>query len=244
MSKAVLRKLADIDSVCPPLHSVTDAFPILTKASVGVENIEFYLTEIHPGGEAEMEEHPISEHAYFMISGVGEAYIDGVKYIVNPSECLYIPPGLKHSIKPMGGQTIRFIFFMTPPRDSETAKANGNGQKTILRKLTEIDSVCPSKHSVTDTFPILTKTTVGVEHIEFFLTEIHPGGEAEEDVHPISEHAYFMISGVGEAYVDGEKFMVNPSECLYIPPGARHSIKPVGGQTIRFVVFMAPPRKM
>jgi len=52
-----------------------------------------------------------------------------------------------------------------------------------------------------------------------------------------------MISGVGEACVDGERFIVNPSECLSIPPGAAHSIKPIGGQSIRFLVFMAPPRQ-
>lgn len=243
MSKAVLRKLAEIDSVCPPLHHVTDAFPILTNASVGVEHVEFFLTEIHPGGEAETDIHPISEHAYFVISGVGESYVDGEKFIINPSECLYIPPNCKHSIKPVGGQTVRFLVFMTPPRNSETIKASGEGQKPVLRKLAEIDSVCPPLHHNTDAFPILTKASVGVEHVEFFLTEIHPGGEAETDVHPISEHAYFMVSGQGEAYVDGEKFIVGPSECLYIPPGAKHSIKPIGGQTIRFVVFMAPPRQ-
>jgi len=112
-----------------------------------------------------------------------------------------------------------------------------------LLKLAEIKSVCPPKHTNTDAFAIVTKNTVGAQHIEFFLTEIHPGGEAEEDVHPISEHAYFMISGTGEAIVDGKKFIVNPSECLYIPPGAKHGIKPIGGQTIRFIVFMAPPRQ-
>ena len=81
---------------------------------------------------------------------------------------------------------------------------------------------------------------MGAERVTISLTEIHPGGYAEETTHPGSEHCYFMISGVGEAYVEGKKFIVNPSECLYVPPGAKHSIKPIGGQTIRFLVFGTP----
>lgn len=116
--------------------------------------------------------------------------------------------------------------------------------KAILRRMKDIESSCPPKHTNTDAFVLCNKATVGCEHIEFFLSEIHPGGEAEEDVHPISEHAYFMISGRGLATVEGEEFIVEPSDCLYIPPGAKHGIKPIGGQTIRFVVWMAPPRQL
>lgn len=116
--------------------------------------------------------------------------------------------------------------------------------KAILRRMKDIDSICPPKHSNTDSFVLCNKATVGCEHIEFFCAEIHPGGEAEEDVHPSSEHGFFMISGVGKATVDGEEYIMEPGDCLYIPPGAKHGIKPIGGQTIRFAVFMAPPRQL
>jgi mannose-6-phosphate isomerase-like protein (cupin superfamily) len=115
--------------------------------------------------------------------------------------------------------------------------------KGKLLRMRDIKSVCPPKHSNTDAFALITKNTVGAQHVEFFLTEIHPGGEAEEDVHPISEHAYFMCSGRGLATVEGEEFIVEPGDCLYIPMGAKHGIKPIGGETIRFTVFMAPPRQ-
>jgi mannose-6-phosphate isomerase-like protein (cupin superfamily) len=112
-----------------------------------------------------------------------------------------------------------------------------------LIKLAELQSVCPPGHINTETLEIITKNTVGAEHIELFLSEMHPGGEAEESVHPFSEHGYFMISGVGEAVVEGKRFTLHPNECLYIPPGAKHGIKPVGKNTIRVIVFMSPPRE-
>ncbi len=110
-----------------------------------------------------------------------------------------------------------------------------------LIKIAELQSLLPPKHTNTHAFTIIDQNSVGAKQFELFLTEVHPGGEAKEDVHPVSEHAIFMISGVGEAVVEGERFIVNPSECLYLPPGAKHSMKPVGGQTIRFIVVTSPP---
>jgi mannose-6-phosphate isomerase-like protein (cupin superfamily) len=115
--------------------------------------------------------------------------------------------------------------------------------KAILRRMRDIQSGCPPKHTNTDAFVLANKATVGCKSIEFFLTEIRPGGEAEEDVHPISEHAYFILSGRGLAKVEGEEIKVEPGDCLYIPPGAKHGIKPIGTETLRFVVWMAPPRQ-
>jgi glyoxylate utilization-related uncharacterized protein len=98
-----------------------------------------------------------------------------------------------------------------------------------LIKIAELQSLLPPKHTNTHAFTIIDKSSVGAQEFEMFLTEIHPGGEAQEDLHPASEHAIFVISGVGEAIVEGENFIVNPSECLYLPPGTRHSMRPVGG---------------
>ncbi len=116
--------------------------------------------------------------------------------------------------------------------------------KAILRRIRDIKSVLPPKHTNTDAFVLANNATVGCKNIEFFLTEIRPGGEAEEDIHPISEHAYFVISGRGLAKVEGEEFTVEPGDCLYIPPGAKHGIKPIGTETLRFVVWMSPPRQL
>ena len=116
--------------------------------------------------------------------------------------------------------------------------------QAILRRLRDIQSSCPPKHTNTDAFVLANKATVGCENIEFFLTEIRPGGEAEEDIHSISEHAYFVISGRGLATVEGKEYIVEPNDCLYIPPGAKHGIKPIGRETLRFLVWMAPPSQL
>ena len=113
--------------------------------------------------------------------------------------------------------------------------------KGKLLKVAELESFCPPAHTNTDAWGMINKNTVGAEFTNFSLTEIRPGGEAQETTHPGAEHGVFVLSGVGEAYVEGEKFIVHPYECLWVPHGARHSIKPLGKQTLRAVVFSANP---
>ncbi|MFC1862850.1 cupin domain-containing protein [Thermodesulfobacteriota bacterium] len=74
----------------------------------------------------------------------------------------------------------------------------------------------------------------------FGLTEMRPGGEAEPDAHEGREHCFFILSGVGLAKVNGKEFTLKSNQCLWIPPGAEHDLKPVGHQTLRFLVITFP----
>lgn len=112
--------------------------------------------------------------------------------------------------------------------------------KARVTRLSEAVSKCPPKHTHTDAFTMIGEET-GAKNFVMFNVEIRPGGEAEPDTHPGREHCYFVLSGVGDAQVEGEQFTLYPGDCLWIPPGAEHGVKPVGQQTLRFVVITAPP---
>ena len=107
-------------------------------------------------------------------------------------------------------------------------------------RLTELESKCPPKHSSTDAFTLIGEET-GARNFVLFNVEIRPGGEAELDIHPNREHCYFVLSGFGDARVNGKEFKLYPGDCLWIPPGAEHGIRPIGGQTLRFIVVTSPP---
>ena len=116
----------------------------------------------------------------------------------------------------------------------------GQYKEATLYKMEDLKSACPPKHVNTDAYTLIGKET-GAMGFVLFCTEVHPGGEAQLDVHKGREHCYFMLSGAGEAVVNGKKFIVRPGDCLWIPPDAEHGIKPTGGQTIRFAVVTSPP---
>ncbi|THF61066.1 cupin domain-containing protein [Pseudothauera nasutitermitis] len=102
--------------------------------------------------------------------------------------------------------------------------------------------VCPARHTLTEARALVNGKTVGASQVELYLVEIHPGGEGLEDRHPGCEHGFFILDGEGEAYVEGERFTLRPEDSLFIPPGARHSVRPAGAQSLKMIVFMAPQR--
>ncbi len=113
-------------------------------------------------------------------------------------------------------------------------------KEATLYKMEELKSACPPKHVNTDAYTLIPQET-GAKGFVLFCTEVHPGGEAQLDVHKGREHCYFILSGAGEAEVNGKKFIVRPGDCLWIPPDAEHGVKPTGGQTLRFAVVTSPP---
>lgn len=102
----------------------------------------------------------------------------------------------------------------------------------------------PAKHTLTHSFPLISPKTVPGAQYELHLTEIRSGGTAEDDVHPNEDHAFFCVSGRAMAKVDGEEMLVEPGCALYVPKGAVHSFKVLGGEVFKIVVVFAPPRKM
>ncbi|MDP3669089.1 MAG: cupin domain-containing protein [Telluria sp.] len=105
-----------------------------------------------------------------------------------------------------------------------------------------LPATCPPKHRLTQGRAVINRHSVGTEQLELYLVDILPGGEGEQDIHPDCDHGFFILQGKGEAQVEEERFLLEPDDCLFIPRGARHSVRPAGENTLRMIVFMAPHR--
>jgi mannose-6-phosphate isomerase-like protein (cupin superfamily) len=100
----------------------------------------------------------------------------------------------------------------------------------------------PPKHEKCHAYPILNPKTCPGTQFELFISEIASGGGALPDIHPDADHAYYVLSGRGIATVGDEEFQIQPGDLVYIPQGAPHSIKVLGGECYRAVVLFAPAR--
>lgn len=114
-------------------------------------------------------------------------------------------------------------------------------KKAKVIKVKDLKSYLPPKHTNTDSWALVTKDNTGCETVGFYLTEMRPGARADKDVHPNSDHVYFIISGRGKSIVEGEEFELEPGCALYIPAGCEHEVEVVGTETLRFTVLFAPP---
>lgn len=114
--------------------------------------------------------------------------------------------------------------------------------KAFVKSVKDVVPVCPPKHEGTDSWPLVTPKLGGGDSIEFFVTEIRPGGAALEDIHETADHVYFFISGRGYSIVEGQRFDVGPGDALWIPRNSVHELKVIGNETLRFTVLFAPAR--
>ena len=106
-------------------------------------------------------------------------------------------------------------------------------------KVSDVKGINPAKHSENvKSFPL-----VKTPNLEVFLTEFPAGSKAEMDVHPDSEHAFFVLSGKGKWVVEGEEYELEPEMFLWMPKGAKHANWVVGDETLRVIVLFAPGRK-
>lgn len=103
--------------------------------------------------------------------------------------------------------------------------------------------ICPATHVWTEARTLINHKTVGAKHIEMYLVDILPGGEGFVDEHR-GEHGYYILSGEGEADVEGVRHLLQKEDCLFIPDGAVHSVKTLGAETLKTIVFMAPHRNL
>ena len=69
---------------------------------------------------------------------------------------------------------------------------------------------------------------------------VGPGLETQPHYHPLTEEIYYILQGVGEMTIGKEMQPVGPGDAIAIPPGAIHTIRNSGEQTLLFLCCCAP----
>lgn len=69
---------------------------------------------------------------------------------------------------------------------------------------------------------------------------IPPGKASRPHYHPLAEESYFILEGVAEIEVDGERATLRPGDAVAIPPTAVHRIWNAGTADLLFVAVCAP----
>ena len=69
---------------------------------------------------------------------------------------------------------------------------------------------------------------------------VAPGLETQPHYHQLTEEIYYILQGVGEMTIGKEMQPVGPGDAIAIPPGAIHTIRNSGEQTLLFLCCCAP----
>ncbi len=75
----------------------------------------FGLADFPPRRHAPAHVHMSQEEILYVLTGAGEFYFDGVPEPVVPGTCVYVPPGVEHSINNTGDEVLKVAYVFSPP---------------------------------------------------------------------------------------------------------------------------------
>lgn len=79
------------------------------------KNICFGVASFPAKKHAPSHVHDIQEEVIYIASGKGEIYFNGIPESVIAGSCIYIPPGVEHSINNQSDVDMKVIYAFSPP---------------------------------------------------------------------------------------------------------------------------------
>ncbi len=70
---------------------------------------------------------------------------------------------------------------------------------------------------------------------------LHPGVEIPIHTHDPQVDSIYVLSGEGEAYVNGSWQKIEPGDYLFIPPQEEHGVKNTGEKELKLFIVHSPP---
>jgi mannose-6-phosphate isomerase-like protein (cupin superfamily) len=89
---------------------------IISPTHFGVaKHLCFGVADFPPLRQAPAHVHETSEEVIYILTGKGEIYFDGKPEPVEPGTCVYIPPGVVHSINNLSDEILKVAYVFSPP---------------------------------------------------------------------------------------------------------------------------------
>ena len=91
--------------------------PLVMPETAGSRHIDYRISMYQPMAHVACHKHLKQEQIYHVLEGEGAMEIEGRKTIVRRHDVIFIPPGVRHSIRNDGLTDLTFIVVTTPVED-------------------------------------------------------------------------------------------------------------------------------
>jgi mannose-6-phosphate isomerase-like protein (cupin superfamily) len=78
-------------------------------------------------------------------------------------------------------------------------------------------------------------------NLQLVLMSIEPGDEIGAEVHDDRDQFFRIEAGEGEITIDDNVYHVKADDAVIVPQGARHNVKSVGSDPLKFYTIYGPP---
>jgi mannose-6-phosphate isomerase-like protein (cupin superfamily) len=91
--------------------------PLVRPETTGSRLVDYRISTYQPMAHVETHAHKVQEQIYHVLEGEGSMEIEGRRQIVRRHDVIFIPPGVRHSIRNDGITDLTFIVVTTPAED-------------------------------------------------------------------------------------------------------------------------------
>ena len=105
----------------------------------------------------------------------------------------------------------------------------------------DVAGYSPANHSGTVNRRLISRDTVGAQHVEVLLGIIEKDQGALPHAHPGIEQVCYLLSGSAIVEVEGERGEMQAGDCCYFPPDKRHIFTVTSDEPARLLVIYSPP---
>lgn len=87
---------------------------------------------------------------------------------------------------------------------------------------------------------LIDQKTVGAKNYSMLVNTINAGVRGRAHKHDVNEHCWYILSGTGTVFIEGEAHRVGPQTAVYVPADTMHSVDADEGEDLTYVVIYAP----
>lgn len=104
------------------------------------------------------------------------------------------------------------------------------------------DAVTGVLHGKAGTFRVLIdEETSGAKHFSLLINTMKAGVKGAEHKHENNEHCWYILSGRGTMYIEGQSYEIGPEMAVFAPADAMHKIDVDPDEDLTYVLIYAPP---
>jgi putative monooxygenase len=114
------------DAVTGALPGGAGTFRILIdEETTGAKNYALLVNTMNAGVRGKEHKHPDNEHCWYVLSGSGTIYIEGVPHAIGPGMAVYVPADTLHRIDVAPGEDLTYVVVYAPPGPEKLLRLKG-----------------------------------------------------------------------------------------------------------------------
>ena len=221
------------------------------SAVLGTRTFTVDVHTIWPGqSTSKYHRHSNRPEFYAILAGRGHALIGQERHPVRAGDCLYVPPGISHTLNNTSELPLSALIFGTREGDDATeypappaAPTDAPKRSTLIAHIEDVaeENTRFPGHPWGARYVRPVGKALNVRGFEVDAQDVPPGAyNASHHRHSVIEELFFVLSGNVTVLDEGQDVPLERWCAYYAAPGRRHTIRNSGTKDARLLIFSDP----